>query len=255
MELSLPLNTIIAVLLASIRAGVWLTLCPPFSNRGIPTTVKAIFSVAIALPLEPKLATQVPANLSTGTLIAVAVEQVVVGAALAFLTMLIFAATQIAGNVIDLVGGFSLAFAMDPFSLQGNAVFGRFYSLLTMAIMYATDSHQLILRGFTRSYQAIPLDGTMSVGNFTQLVTTGAAQMFLAGLQIAAPLVAIMLCVDVALGLLTRAAPALNPFAFGFPAKIFLTLLVAGTAMMLLPNAIANLTTRSLTLVLRLLQG
>ena len=253
MEVSVPLSTVLAILLASIRAGVWLALCPPFNNRGTPTTVKALLSVAIALPLSPKLALQVPPAPSAGFLIANAVEQAVVGAALAFLTMLLFAATQIAGNLIDLVGGFSLAFAMDPFSLQGNAVFGRFYALITMAIMYATDSHQLILRGFTRSYQAIPLNGTMSLNNFTALVTTGAGQMFLAGLQIAAPLIAIMLAVDVALGLLTRAAPALNPFSFGFPAKILLTLSVAGTAMMLLPNAIANLTTRSLTLVLRLL--
>ena len=255
MELELSLATVMAILLASIRAGVWLALCPPFNNRGTPATVKVLMSVAIALPLAPKLALQVPPEMSAAYLVANAVEQAAVGAALAFLTMLIFAATQIAGNLIDLVGGFSLAFAMDPFSLQGNAVFGRFYGLITMAIMYATDSHQLILRGFTQSFRAIPLNGTMSMTHFTQLVTTGAGQMFLAGLQIAAPLIAIMLAVDVALGLLTRAAPALNPFAFGFPAKIFLTLTVAGTAMMLLPNAMANLTTRSLNLVLRLLDG
>ncbi|GAA3290073.1 MULTISPECIES: flagellar biosynthetic protein FliR [Dactylosporangium] len=252
MALDLSLSTVIAILLASIRAGVWLALCPPFSNKGTPTTVKGLLSIAIALPLAPKLATQVPPEISTGFLVTNAIEQAAVGAALAFLTMLIFAATQIAGNLIDLVGGFTLAFALDPFSLQGNAVFGRFYGLITMAIMYATDAHQLILRGFTSSYTAIPLNGTMDMTHFTRLVTTGTAQMFLAGLQISAPLIGIMLAVDVALGLLTRAAPALNPFSFGYPAKIFLTLSIAGTAMMLLPNAMANLTTRAINLVLEL---
>ena len=255
MELDLSLSTVIAVLLASVRAGVWLALCPPFSNRGTPQMVKALLSVAIALPLAPKLALQIPQPMSAGFLIANAVEQAAVGAALAFLTMLIFAATQIAGNLVDLVGGFTLAFAMDPFSLQGNAVFGRFYGLITMAIMYATDSHQLILRGFTQSYKAIPLDGTMSMNRFTQLVTTGTGQMFLAGLQIAAPLIAIMLAVDVALGLLTRAAPGLSPFTFAYPAKIIMTLFISGTAMMLLPNAMASLTQRSLVLVIRLMGG
>ncbi|MER7280214.1 flagellar biosynthetic protein FliR [Dactylosporangium sp. NPDC000244] len=252
MALDLSLSTVIAILLASIRAGVWLALCPPFNNKGTPTTVKGLLSIAIALPLAPKLATQVPSEMSTGFLVSNAIEQAAVGAAIAFLTMLIFAATQIAGNLVDLVGGFTLAFAMDPFSMQGNAVFGRFYGLITMALMYATDAHQLILRGFAASYTAIPLNGTMSMTHFTQLVTTGAGQMFLAGLQIAAPLIAIMLAVDVALGLLTRAAPALNPFSFGFPAKIFLTLSIVGTAMMLLPNAMANLTTQSVNLLLRL---
>jgi flagellar biosynthetic protein FliR len=191
--------------------------------------------------------------MSAGVLIANAAEQAVVGAALAFITALLFAAVQVAGNLIDLVGGFSLAFAMDPLSAQGNAVFGRVYNLVGMALMFATDSHQLILRGFARSYTAIPLNDALSWQTFMAIINDGMGEMFLAGLQIAAPLIAIMLAVDVALGLLTRAAPALNPFSFGFPAKVLLTLLIVGTAMMLLPNAIANLTDRSVTLVLRLL--
>ena len=250
---TVPLSTVLAILLGSIRAGVWLALCPPFNNRGAPAPVKALLSVAIALPLAPKLAPQVPANMSAPVLLANAAEQAVVGAALAFITALLFAAVQTAGNLIDIVGGFSLAFSMDPFSLQGNSVFGRFYNLIGMALMFATDSHQLILRGFARSYTAIPLTDALSLQTFADVITDGLGEMFLAGLQIAAPLIAIMLAVDVALGLLTRAAPALNPFSFGFPAKLLLTLTVAGTAMMLLPNAIANLTDRSVTLVLRLL--
>lgn len=252
---TVPLSTVLAVLLGSIRAGVWLALCPPFNNRGAPAPVKALLSVAIALPLAPSLAPQIPAGMSAGVLIANAVEQAVVGAALAFITALLFAAVQVAGNLIDLVGGFTLAFAMDPFSLQGNAVFGRFYNLIGMALMFATDSHQLILRGFARSYTAIPLTDAMSLRTFADIITGGLGEMFLAGLQIAAPLIAVMLAVDVALGLLTRAAPALNPFAFGFPAKVLLTLLIVGSAMLLLPNAIANLTDRSVTLVLRLLDA
>ncbi|MFF5232035.1 flagellar biosynthetic protein FliR [Dactylosporangium sp. NPDC000521] len=250
---TVPLSTVLAILLGSIRAGVWLALCPPFNNRGAPATVKALLAVAIALPLAPRLAPQIPPGMSTGVLVLNAVEQAVIGAALAFITALLFAAVQIAGNMIDLVGGFSLAFSMDPFMLQGNAIFGRFYNLIGMALMFATDSHQLILRGFARSYTAIPLNDAFSLEAFTHVITDGFGEMFLAGLQIAAPLVAIMLAVDVALGLLTRAAPALNPFSFGFPAKVLLTLTIVGTAMLLLPNAITNLTNRSVTLVLKLL--
>lgn len=250
---TVPLSTVLALLLGSIRAAVWLALCPPFNNRGIPVPVKALLSVAITLPLAPRLAPQIPADMSTGVLIAIAAEQAVVGAALAFITALLFAAVQVAGNLIDLVGGFSLAFSMDPFSQQGNAVFGRFYNLIGMALMFGTDSHQLVLRGFAHSYTAVPLTGMLSMQTFADIIIGGFGEMFLAGLQIAAPLIAIMLAVDVALGLMTRAAPALNPFSLGFPAKVLLTLTIVGTAMMLLPNAVANLTDRSVALVLRLL--
>ena len=134
-------------------------------------------------------------------------EQVVVGAALGFLTALFFAAVQAAGSIIDLFGGFSVAFAFDPFAMTGTSVFGRFYNIMATALLFATDGYGMILRGFTNSYQALPLDGMFSWETLANLLTDGIGQMFVAALQIAGPLVAVLFCTDVALGLLTRVAP------------------------------------------------
>ena len=67
------------------------------------------------------------------------------------------------------------------------------------------------------------------------------SRMFLAALQIAGPMVAVLLLADVALALLSRAAPALNIFSFGFPVKIMLTLLMLGLTFPLLPSALDGL--------------
>jgi flagellar biosynthesis protein FliR len=255
MNVDVATNTVIAVLLGATRCGAWLAVTPPFNSRGMPQMAKALMSVAIVVPLTPRLAAQVPVQLDTGTLIALGVEQVAVGAALGFTTALLFAAVQSAGNLLDLFGGFSLAFAVDPFGYQGNAVFGRFYNITATALLFGTDAHQLVLRGFTESYKAIPLDGTLSWKTLIGVLTAGLGQMLVAALQIAGPLIAVLFCTDVALGLLTRAAPALNPLNLSFPAKILMTLIIAGSALTLLPNAISALTDRAVHAVLAVLGG
>ena len=81
------------------------------------------------------------------------------------------------------------------------------------------------------------------------------ALMFLAALQIAGPLVAVMLLADVALGLLSRAAPALNIFALGFPVKILLTLTLLGMTFPLLPPALDTLIEQAMRAITSLTGG
>ena len=242
-------------MLASARAGAWLAVCPPFSTRGIPVVVKGLLSVAIAVPMTPLVARQLPTPVTTPVIIAGLVEQVAIGMALGFVSLLLFSALQSAGNLLDLFGGFSLAFSIDPFGYQGNAVFGRFYNIMATALLFGTDAHQMVLRGFTLSYKAVPRNGNLSWEVLSRTVTVGMGEMFVAALQIAGPLVAVLFATDISLGLLSRAAPALNPFNLGFPAKILLTLAILGSALTLLPSAIASLTDKAVHAVLEVLSG
>jgi flagellar biosynthetic protein FliR len=255
MNLGVAEDTLISVLLASIRALAWLMAVPPFNSRLIPARVKAIVSVAIALPLAPMLIDNVPSTSDTGGFFAAVLEQVVVGASLGFVTALFFAAMQAAGSMIDLFGSFSVASAFDPFSGVQNAVFGRFYNILATALLFATDGYAMIVRGFATSYRTLPIGGVFSWEGLARLLTTGIDQMFLAAIQIAGPLVAVLFCTDVALGLLTRVAPGLNVFSIAFPVKIALTLLIAGTALVLLPHAFSGLMDRAVRAVLDVIGG
>jgi flagellar biosynthetic protein FliR len=172
--------------------------------------------------------------------------------ALGFLTALVFSAIQAAGDLIDLFGGFSLAFAFDPLMQTGNSVFGKIYGLLATTLLFASGGHLLIIRGFLATYDVLPLDASLSMGRLGDLLTEGVVQMFLSALQIAGPLIAVLFLADVGLGLLTRVAPALNAFSLGFPVKIMLTLVLVGMAFPLLPVAVDELTKRSLYLMARL---
>jgi flagellar biosynthetic protein FliR len=254
-NLSVPTASLTALLLASVRAAAWLTISPPFNGRVVPAQIKAVLSVAVALPVVPSVAGHVP-QLGTAAFVVSLVEQIVFGSALGFLTALLFAALAAAGNLIDLFGGFSVAFAFDPMGASGNAgagVFSRFYNLLAITLLFASDGHQLVLRGFTTSYTALPLDGMLSLSSLQHLLTTGLAQMFLSAVEIAGPLIAVLFCTDIGLGLLSRVAPALNAFSLGFPAKILLTLAGAGLAFTMLPTAVGHTVDAAVRAVLQAL--
>jgi flagellar biosynthetic protein FliR len=254
MNWDLPIAQLIAVMLGAVRAGAWLTICPPFNSRLIPAQIKALLSVGIALPMAPALTSTVP-SIETMDIIACAALQVFVGASLGFITALFFAAIQAAGDLIDVFGGFTLAMAFDPLSQSQSSIFGRFYNLTAVTLLFASDGHQLILRGFMQSYETLPLNVSISMETFGRLLVSGIGEMFLAALQIAGPLIAVLFLTDVAFGLLNRVAPALNAFQLGFPAKILLVLLLSSTAIAILPGILNTLVDKAVSAVVQLTGG
>jgi flagellar biosynthetic protein FliR len=240
-QVSLALPSLLGLLLGSVRSAAWLFIAPPFATRTIPATVKAGLSVALALPVADRIGGQLPA-LSTPDLIAAVVLQVASGAALGFLTYLLFAAIQAAGDLIDVFGGFTLAAAYDPLGMAQSSVFGRFHQLLGVTLLFVTDAHLILVAGFLRSYDAIPATGGVRLDRTADGLLSGVGQFFVAALEIAAPMIAVLFLADVSLGLLTRVSPQLNAFALGFPLKIFLTVTLAAVVFVAMPSVVSSLT-------------
>jgi flagellar biosynthetic protein FliR len=247
-------SEMIAIMLGAVRAGAWMVLCPPFNSRLIPGPVKALLSVGFALPVAPRLVATIP-SIETADLIASAILQVFVGAALGFITLLLFAAVQAAGDLIDVFGGFTLAMAYDPLSQSQSSIFGRFYSLIAVTLLFASNGHQLILRGFLQTFQTMPLNASFTMSTLNDLLIQGVGEMFVSALQIAGPLIAVLFLTDVAFGLLNRVAPALNAFQLGFPAKIFLVLTLSGTAVAVLPRALSSIVDHAVSAVVHVSGG
>jgi flagellar biosynthetic protein FliR len=99
----------------------------------------------------------------------------------------------------------------------------------------------MLVRGLFTSYEGLPLGAVLPGDQIGETVVHAMSTMFLAAIQIAGPLVAVLLLADVALGLISRASPQMNIFAFGFPVKIMLTLVMLGLTFPLLPTALDSL--------------
>lgn len=255
MTLTFPLAVIEVVMLAGVRIAAFLVVAPPFASRAVPGQVKAMLAMGLGLAVAPRAAQAAaeagtPAGGSiasgTGAFLGDLLLQVLVGAALGFVVALVFSAVQSAGALIDLFGGFQLASAFDPMSMTNGAQWTRLYEMTTVVLLFASNAYQVMIAGLARTFDALPLGSAMDMGGLAHTLSTGLTDMFVAALQIAGPLIAVLFLADVGLGLLTRVAPALNAFALGFPLKILLTLTLGVTAYLALPNVVAALTDSSI---------
>jgi flagellar biosynthetic protein FliR len=254
MDLSVPAVTLAALLLGTARATGFVLLAPPFNSRTIPGPVKAAFALALSVLLSTQIAPGLPEP-TAGFLVVSAVTEVVIGAGLGFVVQVLFNAVQMAGDLIDLSGGFSLQPAYDPLSMNQHSSVGRLQYLLATTLLFTSGGHLMIVKGFATSYVGLPVGGDVPTDQLAQVLLTAFSMMFLAALQIAGPMVAVLLLADVALALLSRAAPALNVFATGPPLKILLTLAMLGLTFPLLPPALDALLEQATRAMLSLKGG
>ncbi len=228
-----------AFALAMVRATAWIFTSPPFNTRMIPTMVKAGIAAALAIAAVPHIdAKAVP--LDTAGFLGALVIQVAVGLTLGFLTVILVNALQTAGSFVDLFAGFSLAAIIDPLSQSQSAIFGRFYELLAITLLFATNAYLLLVNGFYRSWEVVPANG-IPIDNIQSLVTKNLSQFLIAAIEVAGPVLGCLFLAEVGLGLLARAAPQLNVFTLAFPLRVVVALVVVGLALPLLAPAITNL--------------
>lgn len=241
--MEVPLNQawLEGVMLAGVRMITFLVIAPPFSYNAFPLRIKAMLAIGLALAVSSHA---VPGYepLSTAGFVGALTVELLTGAVLGFLVMLVFAAVQSAGNLIDLFGGFQMAQAFDPQSMVNGAQFSRLFQMTALALLFVSDGYQLILGGLANSFTAFPLGQGVDLAGSGEVMISAVTGMFLAAVQIAGPLLVILFLADIGLGLLTRVAPALNAFALGFPLKILLTLIFSAVVFVALPRIVSSVT-------------
>lgn len=228
------------LLLASVRMTAFLVVAPPFAHAAFPARIKAMLGVGLGLAVTSRVSGGYTAKDTAGFFTAVVLE-LATGLVLGFLVLLVFAAVQSAGSLIDLFSGFQMAQAFDPQMMVNGAQFTRLLQMAALALLFASDGYQLVIAGLTGSFTALPLAGGLDLARPVQAMTSAVTGMFLAAVQIAGPLLVVLFLADVGLGLLTRVAPALNAFSLGFPLKIMLTLSLAAFLFLALPRIVSTL--------------
>jgi flagellar biosynthetic protein FliR len=218
----------------------FLIVAPPFAHHAFPARIKAMLGLGLGLAVSQRVGNGYAPRDTAGFLTGVVLE-LITGLALGFLVLVIFAAIQSAGSLIDLFSGFQMAQAFDPQMMVNGAQFTRLLQMAALALLFSSDGYQLVITGLTGSFTALPLAGGIDLSQPVQAMTTAVTGMFLGAVQIAGPLIVVLFLADVGLGLLTRVAPALNAFSLGFPLKILLTLSLAGFMFLALPRIVSSL--------------
>lgn len=202
---------------------------PVLHDQAVPARVKIGFSMLAALLIAPLLppAQHVPISSPHGALILA--QQVLIGAAIGFSMRLVFAALEMAGDVIGLQMGLSFAGFISPGTGEQTPIVGSFFGVIASLIFLAINGHLMLLAAVTESFYAFPITNGLGPQINVAAIATAGGDIFRLGLHVALPVLATMLILNLALGVLARVAPQLNIFAIGFPA----TLLVGMIALML----------------------
>lgn len=217
----LDYGQVAAFLLVFTRVGAFLGAGPLFWLPGVPSLVKIGISLVVAVVLFPVI--PVPGPDFPGGLpdfgLCVA-EEAGIGLLLGFVCNLVFRVLTIAGQLMDIQIGFFMSIIFDPASGAQATITSRFLSLLGMVLFLTLNGHHILIAGLNRSYELVPLMSAVLKGITVESVIRIFTQMVSLAVQIAAPIIAVILIVDVCLGLLSRTAPEMNIFMLGFPVKI-----------------------------------
>jgi len=200
-------------------------VAPVLGSLMVPVRIRVIISVALAIAMLP-LVGSVPdyAILSVSGLFA-AVRELGIGLAMGFVFRLAIDAALIAGQVVSMGMGLAFATVVDPNS-GGVPLLGRFYVVVATLLLLAADAHLLLIEAVARSYELLPI-GSLAFGlpGITEVVAFGSV-MFAGAIHLALPSVVAILMVNIAFGVISRAAPTLNLFAVGFPIAILMGFIV-----------------------------
>lgn len=153
------------------------------------------------------------------------IQQIIIGVAMGFTIRLIFTAVEMAGELAGLQMGLGFASFYDPVNAAHSAVITQWLGMIAALAFLAMDGHLYMLSALAESFRTLPIGSMIPAKGFYGVVSWGGS-IFAYGLQISLPLLAALLTANIALGILTRAAPQLNLFAIGFPITLAVGFLV-----------------------------
>lgn len=248
MTINVDAAVITTFLLVLARTSAWVVTGPLTNLQGVPQLAKVGFSVALSVFLTPLMLKGGNPPDGLGEFIQLAAVQIAIGLALGFLSNLPLAAVQIAGSLSDFFAGFSMGALLDPVTGVQAAVFSRLTSMTFLAMMFATDAYQTIVRGFTHSFTALPVASLPHVsGEGAVVVTQALGRAFVAALEIGAPLLGVLFLTDVAVAIAARFVPQANALQLSLPLKALVALTCAGLMLAMLPGHMDGLVGDSLT--------
>jgi flagellar biosynthetic protein FliR len=207
------------------RIGACFMAAPVFGARFVPARVRLLLAGAVTLLVAPLVPAPQATPFSMAGIV-VTLHQVIIGLATGFALQLIFDALAMGGQLLSNTMGLGFAFNVDPLRGTSTPVVGQLYMLLVTLTFLALNGHLLLIETLAQGFTTLPVGTTGLDGTALWSVVTWGSQLFAGALMVALPGMTALLVVNVAFGLMSRAAPSLNLFAVGFPVTLIAGLVV-----------------------------
>lgn len=228
---------VFAVFMVFARIGSAFVILPTVGETFLNPRARLAFAAVVTLVAAPAVAPLIPPNPPVmGEMLGLIFIEILIGLFIGAVTRLLFTALSIAGSFYSFMAGLASAVMFNPLMADQGALLGVFFSLVGLLIMFATDTHHLLIRAVVESYIIFEPGMYPMVGDMADTVARSVAQAFKLGFQMAAPVIVISLMFYVLLGLLSRLMPQMQVFFVAMPLQIlmgFFILMVTFSGMML----------------------
>ncbi|MGQ0680898.1 flagellar biosynthetic protein FliR [Bradyrhizobium sp.] len=225
-------------MLVFARIGAMVMLLPGFGETNIPTRIKLSIALLLTLIILPLHRTAYQVDMSSLTpLLVLMLHEIVVGIVLGATARVTLSALQVAGSVIAQQLGLGFVTAIDPTQGQQGLLIGNFLTILGLTLLFATDSHHLVIAALSESYRIFSPGEVFPSGDVAALATRAFAAAFKIGLQLSAPFLVFGLVFNIGLGILARLMPQMQVYFVGVPLSILAGFLILGLVISALMGA------------------
>ncbi|MBU3022219.1 flagellar biosynthetic protein FliR [Aestuariibacter sp. A3R04] len=186
------------------------------SAKSIPTTVRALLAIFLTLVIMPVVKPVPVDNLVDVAAFVVVIQQLIIGIAIGFISMMVLNTFVLAGQIIAMQTGLGFASIVDPVNGINVPAVGQFYLILATLLFWTMDGHLAMIQMITMSFDAFPIGEVWWTKEQFQSIAEWGAWMFISAVTISLAPIVSLLIVNLAFGVMTKAAPQLNIFSIGF---------------------------------------
>jgi flagellar biosynthetic protein FliR len=241
-------SVLIRLALLMVRPGVVVALAPTLGSAFVPARIKIGLTFLLGVALLPSVA--LPQTAALGPLVAVIAREMAIGLAIGLTLRALIAGVEFAGHLSGYQMGLSYAATIDPTNGVRNSTVTSLFGTLAVLSLFAVNGHHAILRALAMSYSGLPIgDGAVSASLLASVRETFAL-VFVTAARLAAPIVVVLLIVEVAVGFISRVAPSLSFMVIGYPLRLIVGLFALGLVVSTVPGVVSGLTERTLRLAL-----
>jgi flagellar biosynthetic protein FliR len=216
-------------MLVFARIGAMVMLLPGLGETNIPVRIKLAIALLLTLIILPLHRAAYHVDMNTlAPLLVLMIHEILIGVVLGATARVTLGALQVAGSVIAQQMGLGFVTAVDPTQGQQGLLIGNFLTLLGLALLFATDSHHLVIAALDESYAVFSPGEMLPTGDVAALATRAFAAAFRIGMQLSAPFLVFGLVFNIGLGVLARLMPQMQVYFVAVPLAILAGFLIFG---------------------------
>jgi flagellar biosynthetic protein FliR len=241
-------SVLMRLALLLVRPGVVVALAPTFGGLYTSPRTKVALTVLLAIGLLPSVA--VPPAIDAGVLGAFVAREMAIGLALGLTVRALVGGVEFAGHLSGHQMGLTYAATVDPSSGAKHTVVTTMFNMMAVLTLFSIDGHHTILRALAASYNGLPI-GTGGVdASLLTAVRQTLELVFVTAARLAAPMIIVLVIVEIVIGFISKVAPGLSFMIIGYPVRMIVGLFVLGLVVATLPGVVTGLTDRTMRLAL-----